>query len=53
MTLVRLGVITVIAIGLAIVSKPLGMGTIAGVAVFYVIFIGNIVGLMVRHQGRS
>jgi hypothetical protein len=53
MTLLRLGVITVIAIGLAIVSKPLGLGTIFGVALFYLIFIANIAGLMVRHKGAS
>ncbi len=50
MTIVRLGVMTAVVIGLAIVSVPLGMGTILGVMIFYLAFIGNLIGVALRHK---
>jgi hypothetical protein len=40
-TLGRMGVITVIALGLCFLSKPLGFGVLGGLAVFQLILIAN------------
>lgn len=41
-TLLRLGVTTVVIFALVLTVRQLGMGTLAGVAVFYFIFLGNV-----------
>lgn len=41
-TLGRMGVITVIALGLCFVSKPLGFGVLGGLALFQVLLIANV-----------
>ena len=41
-TLLRLGVTTVVIFALVLTVRQLGMGTLGGVAVFYFIFIGNV-----------
>jgi hypothetical protein len=41
-TLGRMGIITVIALGLCFVSKPLGFGVLGGLAVFQIILIANV-----------
>ena len=46
----RLGVITVIALGLTFWSKPLGFGVLAGLAVFQVLLIANVARSM-SHAG--
>ncbi|MGH9298976.1 MAG: hypothetical protein ACRDZT_03605 [Acidimicrobiales bacterium] len=50
MTIARLGITTVVVIGLAIVAKWLGLGAAAGLCVFYFVFVANIVTMMVRHK---
>jgi hypothetical protein len=47
-TLMRLALTTVVAIGLVIVNLPLGMGVLGGVAVFYLLFIVNLVATLLR-----
>ena len=41
-TLGRMGIITVIALGLCFVSKPLGFGVLGGLALFQVLLIANV-----------
>ncbi|MHB8244677.1 MAG: ATP synthase subunit I [Acidimicrobiales bacterium] len=50
MTLARLGITTAGVIVLFIMSRWLGFGTAAGLCLFYLLFVGNIVGMMVRHK---
>lgn len=50
MTIVRLGITTVVVIGLAIIAKALGLGAAAGLCVFYFVFVMNIISMMVRHK---
>ena len=40
-TLARLGVITVIALGLCFIKLPLGMGVLAGLGIFQVVLLAN------------
>jgi len=47
-TLSRLGLTTVIAIGLVVVNLRLGMGVLGGVAVFYLLFVVNLVVTLLR-----
>jgi len=47
-TLSRLGITTVIAIGLVVVNLRLGMGVLGGVAVFYLLFVVNLVVTLLR-----
>jgi hypothetical protein len=44
----RMGIITVIALGLCFLSKPLGFGVLAGLAVFQVILIANVARSMAK-----
>ncbi|MGO9197317.1 MAG: hypothetical protein ACLQK4_09335 [Acidimicrobiales bacterium] len=50
MTLARLGITTIAVILLFIASRWLGFGTAAGLCLFYLLFVGNIIGMMVRHK---
>jgi hypothetical protein len=47
-TLSRLGITTVIAIGLVVVNLRLGMGVLGGVAVFYLLFVVSLVVTLLR-----
>ncbi|MGA2530080.1 MAG: hypothetical protein ABSG36_13075 [Acidimicrobiales bacterium] len=47
-TLTRLGITTVIAIGLVVVDLSLGMGVLGGVAVFYLLFVVSLVVTLLR-----
>ncbi len=49
-TLMRLAATTVVAIVLVLVNLPLGMGVLGGVAVFYFLFVLNLVATLL-HQG--
>jgi hypothetical protein len=51
-TLGRMGVITVIAFGLVFVSRPLGFGTLLGLAAFQFTLLTNVVVSMVRDTGQ-
>ncbi len=46
----RLGIITVIAIGLLLLNGPLGIGAVAGLVIFQILFVVN-VGRVVVSQG--
>ncbi len=41
-TMLRLAVTTLIVFGLAFTVRPLGLGALGGIAVFYFVFIGNV-----------
>ncbi len=47
-TLGRMGVITVIALGLCFLSKPLGFGVLGGLAAFQIILIANVARSMAK-----
>jgi len=47
-TLMRLGLTTAFAIVLVVVDLPLGMGVLAGVAVFYLIFVASLIATLLR-----
>ena len=47
-TLGRMGVITVIALGLTFLSKPLGFGVLGGLAAFQIILIANVARSMAK-----
>ena len=49
-SLTRLGIITVIAIGLLLVNGALGIGAVAGLVIFQILFVVN-VGRVVMSQG--
>jgi hypothetical protein len=46
----RLGIITLIAIGLLLINGPLGIGAVAGLVIFQILFVFN-VGRVVVSQG--
>ncbi|MGO8875688.1 MAG: ATP synthase subunit I [Acidimicrobiales bacterium] len=48
LTLFRLGVTTVVIVVLALVARQLGFGTVAGVALFYLVFLANLIVPIVR-----
>jgi hypothetical protein len=48
-TLGRLGVISVIALGITFFVEPLGFGTLVGLAVFQFSLLGNVVVAMLRN----
>lgn len=48
-TLGRLGVISVIALGITFFVRPLGFGTLLGLAFFQFSLLGNVVVTMLRH----
>ena len=47
-TLMRLALTTVVAIVLVVVNLPLGMGVLGGVAVFYFLFVVNLIVTLLR-----
>jgi hypothetical protein len=53
LTLARLAITTVIVIGLAIASTALGLGVVAGIAVFYFMFLLNLIVGVLRHRGAA
>ncbi len=53
LTLARLAITTVIVIGLAIASTALGLGSVAGIAVFYFMFLLNLIIGVVRQRGAA
>jgi hypothetical protein len=52
-TLGRMGVITVIAFGLVFLSRPLGFGTLVGLAAFQFTLLSNVVVAMLHEQGQA
>jgi hypothetical protein len=53
LTLVRLAATTAIVIGLAVAVTSLGLGAVAGIAVFYLIFLFNLILGVLRHRGAT
>jgi len=53
LTLARLGMTTVIVIMLAVLVTSLGLGAVAGIAVFYLIFIVNLIAGVFRQRGAT
>lgn len=51
LTLTRLAVTTAIVVVLAVITTSLGLGAVAGIAVFYMIFLVTLIGGIVRHKG--
>jgi len=52
-TLGRLGVISVIALGLVFVQRELGFGALLGLALFQFVLLGNVVVAMLRDQAMG
>lgn len=53
LTLARLAATTLIVIALTVFVTALGLGTVAGIAVFYFVFLINLIGSIVRHRGAT
>lgn len=53
LTLLRLAITTLIVIGLAVASITLGLGVVAGIALFYVLFVVNLLIGILRHRGAA
>lgn len=53
LTLARLALTTMVVIGLAVAVTSLGLGAVAGIAVFYVIFLVNLVVGIFRQRGAT
>lgn len=51
LTLARLAATTIIVIGLAVFITSLGLGAVAGIAVFYFVFLVNLIGSILRQRG--
>lgn len=51
MTLARLGITTVIVIALAVAVTSLGIGAVAGIALFYLLFLVSLISGVVRQRG--
>jgi len=52
-TLGRMGAITVVAFGLVFLSRPLGFGTLVGLAAFQFTLLSNVVVAMLHDQGQT
>jgi hypothetical protein len=50
MTIVRLGVTTAVVIGLILLDRSLGLGSIIGLCAFYLVFVANILVSILRHK---
>lgn len=50
-SLLRLGAITVVAVVLVVIEAPLGIGIVAGLVVFQLAFVGNVIGSAVARGG--
>jgi hypothetical protein len=52
-TLLRLSVITVVVLVLVVVEPPLGIGIVAGLVIFQLAFVGNVIGAMLAQGGAQ
>lgn len=52
-SLLRLGAITVVALGLLLIEPPLGIGIVVGLVVFQLAFIGNVIGAVLAQGGAE
>ncbi len=53
LTLARLAATTVVVIALAVFVTALGLGAVAGIAVFYLLFLVNLIVSVVRQRGAT
>jgi hypothetical protein len=53
LTLSRLAVTTAIVVVLAIVVTSLGLGAVAGIAIFYFLFLANLIVSVLKHRGAT
>jgi Ca2+/Na+ antiporter len=53
LTLARLGATTIVVIALAVLVTALGLGAVAGIAIFYGVFLVNLIVSVVRHRGAE
>lgn len=53
LTLARLALTTVVVILLAVFITSLGLGAVGGIAVFYFLFLANLIGGVLKHRGAS
>jgi cell division protein FtsW (lipid II flippase) len=52
-TLLRLAVITAVVLVLVVVEPPLGIGIVAGLVIFQLAFVGNVIGAMLAQGGAQ
>lgn len=50
-TILRLAVLTAIALALVVIEAPLGIGIVVGLVIFQLAFIGNVIGAMLAQGG--
>jgi hypothetical protein len=50
---VRLGAITAVAVVLVVIEAPLGIGIVAGLVVFQLAFVGNVIGSAFARGGSE
>lgn len=53
LTLLRLGATTAVIVILAVVVTSLGLGAVAGIAVFYLLFLVNLIGGVIKQRGAT
>lgn len=53
LTLVRLGATTAVVIALAVLVTSLGLGAVTGIAVFYFVFLANLIGGVLKQRGAA
>ncbi|MGH9302869.1 MAG: hypothetical protein ACRDZ5_00495 [Acidimicrobiales bacterium] len=51
LTIARLAITTVIVILLTVLVTPLGIGSVAGIALFYMLFVVILIASVLRHRG--
>lgn len=50
-TIVRLGVVTLVALAFVVIEAPLGIGIVVGLVLFQLAFLGNVAGAMLAQGG--
>ncbi len=50
-TILRLGVVTLVALALVVIAAPLGIGIVVGLVLFQLAFLGNVAGAMLAQGG--
>ncbi len=52
-SLLRLGAITAVALGLLVIEPPLGIGIVVGLVIFQLAFVGNVIGAVLAQGGAE
>jgi hypothetical protein len=50
-TILRLGLVTLVALALVVIAAPLGIGIVVGLVLFQLAFLGNVAGAMLAQGG--